>query len=188
MIYSFFKSWNIPSPDSSGQSGWLSHSVLPNHSTLSVEYFAYILELSVYLALFTQQWDPLRYRLWLHFHIPPPLFLDPPSLRIMEQSQSSGVCIACSPRCADLNKFSFWKCFSFLFLKCIYLALLGLTCDMWYLVPWPGIEPGIPGLGVWSLATGPPGKSLKMLSWKYNFPLRSCTKVVSDFWGFCFLT
>ena len=30
---------------------------------------------------------------------------------------------------------------------------------MWDLVPWPGIEPRPPALGVWSLATGPSEKS-----------------------------
>ena len=41
----------------------------------------------------------------------------------------------------------------------IYLAMPGLSCSMWDLVPWPGIEPGSPALGAWVLATGPPGKS-----------------------------
>ena len=34
-----------------------------------------------------------------------------------------------------------------------------LSCGMWNLVPWPGIEPRPPALGAWGLATGPPGKS-----------------------------
>ena len=33
----------------------------------------------------------------------------------------------------------------------IYLAVLGLSCGMQDLVPWPGIEPGPPVLGLWSL-------------------------------------
>ena len=32
----------------------------------------------------------------------------------------------------------------FFFLIFIYLASLGLSCRMWDLVPWPGIEPGLP--------------------------------------------
>ena len=32
-----------------------------------------------------------------------------------------------------------------------------LSCSMWYLVSWPGVDPGFPALGV--LARGPPGKS-----------------------------
>ena len=40
------------------------------------------------------------------------------------------------------------------------LAALSLNCDMWDLVPRPGIKPGPPTLGAWSLATGPPGKPL----------------------------
>ena len=33
-----------------------------------------------------------------------------------------------------------------------YLAALGLTCSMWDLVPWSGIEPQSPALGVHSLS------------------------------------
>ena len=44
-----------------------------------------------------------------------------------------------------------------LFIYLIYLAVLGLSCGMWDLVPWPGIEPrplhGERGV----LAPGPPG-------------------------------
>ena len=40
-----------------------------------------------------------------------------------------------------------------------YLATLALSCNMWDLVPWPGIEPRPLALGAQSLATGPPGKS-----------------------------
>ena len=35
--------------------------------------------------------------------------------------------------------------------KIIYLAVSGPCCDMWDLVPWPGIEPGPLALGTWSL-------------------------------------
>ena len=34
----------------------------------------------------------------------------------------------------------------------IYLAVLSLSCSIWNLVPWPGIEPGAPALRVWSLS------------------------------------
>ena len=34
----------------------------------------------------------------------------------------------------------------------IYLAALGLSCGMWDLVLWPGIEPGPPALGMQSLS------------------------------------
>ena len=34
----------------------------------------------------------------------------------------------------------------------IYLAALGLSCSMWDLAPWPGIEPGPPALGAQSLS------------------------------------
>ena len=45
--------------------------------------------------------------------------------------------------------FLFFKC-SFVYL--IYLSALGLSCGMWDLVPWPGIELGRPALGAWSLS------------------------------------
>ena len=34
----------------------------------------------------------------------------------------------------------------------IYSAALGLSCGMWDLVLWPGIESGPPALGMWSLS------------------------------------
>ena len=34
-----------------------------------------------------------------------------------------------------------------------------LTCGMWDLVPWPGVEPETPSLGAWSLSLWPQGKS-----------------------------
>ena len=50
-------------------------------------------------------------------------------------------------------------CFYFYFLFLIYLAAPGLSCSMqdlssgmWDLVPRPGIEPGLPALGTWSLS------------------------------------
>ena len=40
----------------------------------------------------------------------------------------------------------------FFFLTFIYLAAPGLSCSMWDLVPWPGMEPKLPALGVQSLS------------------------------------
>ena len=37
-----------------------------------------------------------------------------------------------------------------------------LSCGLWYLVPWPEVEPRLPALGHGVLATGPPGKSLEI--------------------------
>ena len=34
----------------------------------------------------------------------------------------------------------------------IYLEVPGLSCGIWDLVPWPGIEPGFPALVVWRLS------------------------------------
>ena len=51
-----------------------------------------------------------------------------------------------------------WFCHLLLF-KIIYLPVLGLSCSEWDLVPWPGIEPVPPALGVWCLScwtTRPP--------------------------------
>ena len=44
-----------------------------------------------------------------------------------------------------------WFCHLLLF-KIIYLPVLGLSCSEWDLVPWPGIEPVSPALGVWCLS------------------------------------
>ena len=38
-----------------------------------------------------------------------------------------------------------------------------LSCGMWDLVPWPGIESRPPTLGAWNLSTGLPGQSLSIL-------------------------
>ena len=40
----------------------------------------------------------------------------------------------------------------FLYIYIYYLPAVGLGCGMWDLVPWPGIEPEPPALGVWSLS------------------------------------
>ena len=45
------------------------------------------------------------------------------------------------------------------FLTLIYLALPGLSCGMWDLVPRTELETWPPALGAWVLATRPPGKS-----------------------------
>ena len=44
-------------------------------------------------------------------------------------------------------------CFHFSFFNnYFYLATLGLSCSMWDLVPWVGIEPGPPALGAQRLS------------------------------------
>ena len=48
-----------------------------------------------------------------------------------------------------------WKNLTYVFVFIylfIHLAALGLSCDMWNLVPWPGSEIGSPALGAWSLS------------------------------------
>ena len=50
--------------------------------------------------------------------------------------------------------------FSFIQYLFIYLAVLGLSCGMWNLVPWSRIEPGPRNWKCGVLATGLPGKSL----------------------------
>lgn len=56
--------------------------------------------------------------------------VDPVSLGFMDQSQSSGVWIPYCPTCANLNKFSFWKCF---YLKYNFLLR---TVPRFYFLPW----------------------------------------------------
>ena len=45
------------------------------------------------------------------------------------------------------------------YLLCIYLAVLGLSCSMWDLVPWPAIEPKPPAAGL----QGSPHQSLLLI-------------------------
>ena len=70
-------------------------------------------------------------------------------------------------RKVDLQPLDHWKSLLIAFLVLfilsrgtafffLNLAALSLNCDMWDLVPRPGIKPGPPTLGAWSLATGPP--------------------------------
>ena len=56
-----------------------------------------------------------------------------------------------------------------------------LSHGMWDLVPEPGLHPGPPALGVWSveLATGPPGKFLYIDFLSYDFVLHS---LILSFW------
>ena len=73
---------------------------------------------------------------------------------------------------------------SFLF---IYSTAVPCRCGMWDLVPWPGIEPGPPALGVWSLnhraAREAPIKKLLKHNFIFNFlavlGLHCCTQALS---------
>ena len=46
----------------------------------------------------------------------------------------------------------------------VYIATPGLSCSMWNLVPWPGIEPYIPDWELGVLATEPPEKFLNPIA------------------------
>ena len=51
------------------------------------------------------------------------------------------------------DKLFIWLCwFLNVTLRISHSSLWTLSCGMWDLVPWPGIEPGLPALGVWSLS------------------------------------
>ena len=55
----------------------------------------------------------------------------------------------------DLWVLSFFNIYVFIWLrlvKIIACSIVDLSRSMWDLVPWPGIEPGSPALGVWSLS------------------------------------
>ena len=41
-------------------------------------------------------------------------------------------------------------------------SMQALSCNMWDLVPWPGIEPRLPALGAWRLSHWAIGKSLRL--------------------------
>ena len=75
-----------------------------------------------------------------------------------------------------------------------YFTALGLSCSnivavcsifsgsLWYLVLWPGIEPGPPAFGRGVLATGPPGKAPWAVILEEILPpgLLSCHLVISE--------
>ena len=63
------------------------------------------------------------------------LFFSPPKLLLLDLSMQ-----ALYPRSAPQKVF-------FFFLIFIYLAVLGLSCSMWDLVPHSGIKPRLPALG-----------------------------------------
>ena len=64
----------------------------------------------------------------------------------------------------------------------IYLSALGLSCGMWDLVPWPGIEPGPPALGAWSLSlwTTREVPTLKLFSGQSQLPYHFTCKYCSN--------
>ena len=74
------------------------------------------------------------------------------------------------------------------------LASLGLSCSMWDLVPWPGIKPGLPALGAWSLSHWttseiPAGSTKSPESrarWMYvpSRLIRMSVSAMSMLWGF----
>ena len=53
---------------------------------------------------------------------------------------------------------------AFLNLMFIYVSASGLGCSMWDLVPWPGLNPGPLHWKHGVTATGPPGKSHRLLA------------------------
>ena len=78
---------------------------------------------------------------------------------------------------------------SFLYLKelVIYLAVLRLSCGIWDLVPWPGIKPGCPTLGVWSLSHWTTREVPVLFlrdKWEWELMSRSC----NDLGNACFST
>ena len=62
-----------------------------------------------------------------------------------------------------------WSWFFFFFY--IYLTVLGLSCGMWDLIPWLGIEPRAPALGVWSLSQWTTREVPKLILFLLNLPL-----------------
>ena len=59
-----------------------------------------------------------------------------------------------------------------------YLGILGLSCSMWDLVPWPGIEPRPLRWEQGVLATGPRGKSPKFLIFKLRWNPRGMKSAI----------
>ena len=64
--------------------------------------------------------------------------------------------------------------FLFFLIFFIYSAAPSLGCSIQYLIPWPGIEPRPPALGVQNLSSWTPGKSRIYPSEIKALPLRAC--------------
>lgn len=69
------------------------------------------------------------------------------------------------------HPFQTYAFFVFLCLVFIYLAVPGLSCGMWDIVPRSGIEPGPPTFGVWSLSHWTPqGSPNSWATWWLGAP------------------
>ena len=94
--------------------------------------------------------SPLNFKSYFFFllAISPILYM----LYLFWRRHLSGVCLA-DIFSSSVVVFSFsWHCFTaslwgFLIFIFIYLAVPGLGCNMWDLVPWPGIKTELPALG-----------------------------------------
>ena len=64
-----------------------------------------------------------------------------------------------------------WSIYFYLFIWLCWVLVASrriFSCGMWDLVPRPGIEPGLPALGAWSLYYWTPGKLIFVnLHWKF---------------------
>ena len=73
--------------------------------------------------------------------------------------------------CFDIYPLFFNICFYLFIQLCQFLVaelrifscgMKTLSCGLWYLVPWPEVEPRLPALGARSLSHWTPGKSLEI--------------------------
>ena len=70
--------------------------------------------------------------------------------------------------------------FFFFFLIFIYLTVPSVSCSMWDLVPWAGIEPRSSTLGVWSLS---PSTAREVPLMVFSPPLGAWEELVPRAWG-----
>ena len=88
-------------------------------------------------------------------------WLDPPAFEALDLSANFHVTW-------DNKLFTDWADISFLKKIIYYLAVPGLSCGMWDLVPWPGIEPGLSALGAWKFSFWTTREVCPM-SWSFHY-------------------
>ena len=88
----------------------------------------------------------------------------------------------------------FWFCQVLITACGIFSCVMGsLGCSRWDLVPWPGIKPGPPALGTWSLSPWTTREALMLSVWLYSFRgflmswrVIRCLGTVLNAWAFNF--
>ena len=134
--------WSSCAPQK-GRHFWICHILAACSSLFITDAFLFFPEfvciyLKLFVCMYTYVYDTYLYvyfkDLDFHFIVPSTEFCRVPCVQSIFIIQ-----LIESMRCISFRIF-------FYFLIFIYLAVPGLSCSMWDLVPWPGMEPGSPPL------------------------------------------